>query len=237
LRAIKIAVDDAPVLHHWLLFKDTTAKPHGQVQEVGLLGVHTDGAVLLYGWAPGAWPLYLDPDVGMQLESTVSYTVEAHLNNPGARTMADHSGVEVCVTSKVPAHVADITWVGTDSIAGVSASGTCTPSGKQPIHVIAAQPHMHKKGSHMKVAVNRAGGRPETIHDHPFSFDDQRYYVQDIILLPGDTMTTTCTYSSPATFGPSTDQEMCYFFTVAWPAGSLNNSSGALLHGANTCLN
>jgi hypothetical protein len=237
LRAVKIAVENAPVLHHWLFFKDASRMRDGQVSEVGLLGVHTDGAILLYGWAPGATPLYFDPDVGMQLESTVSYTLEAHLNNSTGRTMGDHNGVEICVTSKVPAHIADITWVGTDSISGTSARGTCTPGGREPIHVIAAQPHMHKKGNHMKVVVNRRGASAETIHDHDFDFDDQRYYIEDTILMPGDTMTTTCSYSSPATFGPSTSQEMCYFFSVAWPAGSLNNNSGALLHGANTCLN
>ena len=238
MRAIKIAVGKAPALHHWLLFKDATAKPDGQVSEVGLLGVHTDGAELLYGWAPGATPLYFDPDVGMKLPSNVSYTLEAHMNNSGLSAQEDHNGVEVCVTSKVPTHIADITWVGTDSIAGTSAVGTCTPGNRsQPIHIIAAQPHMHKQGRHMKTVVNHKGGMPEVIHDNPFDFDDQRYYVKNAVLMPGDTMTTTCSYNGPATFGPSTNQEMCYFFSVAWPAGALNNSSGALLHGDNTCLN
>jgi hypothetical protein len=235
-RAIKVVLDpNSKVLHHWLLFKDTTMKPDGSVTPVGLLGVHTDGAVLLHGWAPGASDVYLDPDVGMKLEGNVSYTLEAHLNNSGAVAGGDHSGAEICVTTKVPAHIADISWVGTDNIAGTTAQGTCTPHGNDPIHVIAAQPHMHLKGTHMKVVINHKTGMAETIHDTDFSFENQRYYVEHSIMMPGDTMTTTCTYSAPATFGPSTNAEMCYFFTLHWPGGAIGGPS--LIHGANTCVN
>ena len=45
-----------------------------------------------------------------------------------------------------------------EAIFGTSATGTCTPKGPGPIHLIAAQPHEDKKGTHMKVTVNRAGG-------------------------------------------------------------------------------
>jgi hypothetical protein len=125
--------------------------------------------------------------------------------------------------------------LGTETISGTSATGNCKPKGPGPIHLIAAQPHMHKKGSHMKVVVNRAGGMPEVIHDKPFSFDDQRYYVENTILMQGDTLTTTCTYSAPSTFGQSTNNEMCYFFSLAWPAGNLGVAN--FLHGANVCEN
>jgi Copper type II ascorbate-dependent monooxygenase, C-terminal domain len=89
----------------------------------------------------------------------------------------------------------------------------------------------------MKVVVNRAGGMAETIHDEDFMFDNQRYYVEHTVLMPGDTMTTTCTYSAPATFGPSTSQEMCYFFSLHWPAGALRSlGTGTIIHGADSCL-
>jgi hypothetical protein len=88
----------------------------------------------------------------------------------------------------------------------------------------------------MKVVIARANGQQDVIHDEDFSFENQRYYVLDQWLQPGDRMTTTCSYSSSASFGPSTNQEMCYFFSLAWPAGALANGAGALLHGANTCM-
>jgi hypothetical protein len=234
-RAMKLAIDpNSQVIHHWLFFKLSAAVQDGSVQPGS--GVHPDG-ILIHGWAPGATPLYLDPDVGVALESTVGYDLEVHYNNPTGAAGNDQSGGELCVTTTVPTHIAELSWVGTDAIAGTSASGTCTPTGPFPIHIIAAQPHMHLTGNHMKVVVNRAGGTQDIIHDMPFMFENQRYYVEDVTLMQGDTMTTTCTYSAPATFGSSTSNEMCYFFSLAWPAGALTMpGTGTFLHGADSCL-
>jgi hypothetical protein len=231
-RAHKLSVGDAPILHHWLLYIDSTPGADGGVQG-GSTGIHPSSN-LLHAWAPGASPLYFDPDVGMKLDSSQGVTLEAHINNATGSTGTDHNGAEICVTTKVPAHVIDLTWTGSERLGSLMASGTCTPR-KFPIHIIAAQPHMHKKGTHMKVVINRAGGMTEVMHDADFSFDNQRYYLSDKVLMQGDTFTVTCTYSSPASFGQSTNNEMCYWFPFAWPAGSM--ASGAGIHGPTTCLN
>jgi hypothetical protein len=237
-RAIKLAIDPkSKVIHHWLLFKLSAATTDGGVNP-GTSGTHPDG-ILLHGWAPGATPLYLDPDVGMKLEGNVGYELEVHFNNATGAPGDDQSGAEVCVTTKVPTHLAELAWVGTDSINGTSATGRCVPSGaSEPIHIIAAQPHMHLKGRHMKVTINHKAGGQQVIHDEDFSFDNQRYYViPDAIMMPGDTMSTTCTYSEPATFGMSTNNEMCYFFSLHWPAGALRSAGvGSVLHGADSCM-
>ncbi|HKU43822.1 MAG TPA: hypothetical protein VJR89_36935 [Polyangiales bacterium] len=231
-RAHKIVLGDAPILHHWLLYIDPRPGQDGGIQG-GSLGIHPSSN-LLHAWAPGASELYFDPDVGMKLEATVGLTLEAHINNSTGKTGQDHNGAEICVTTKVPEHVVDMTWTGTESLGGTTASGTCTPRSQNPINIIAWQPHMHKKGTHMKVVINRKGGMKEILHDEDFNFDNQRYYVRNVVLMPGDTFTTTCTYSSPATFGQSTSNEMCYFFPIAWPAGSMASGSG--IHGPTTCL-
>ena len=57
------------------------------------------------------------------------------------------------------------------------------------------------------------------------------------VYMPGDKITTTCTYSSPARFGKATSDEMCYFFSIHWPAGALSRQSlGSIIHGPNTCI-
>jgi hypothetical protein len=231
-RAHKLSVGDAPILHHWLLYVDPQPGTDGGISG-NSSGIHPSSN-LLHAWAPGASPLYFDPDVGMKLEDTVGLTLEAHINNSTGSMGSDHNGAEICVTTKVPAHVVDMTWTGSENISGTSASGTCTPRSQMPIHIIAAQPHMHKKGLHMKVVINRAGGMKETMHDDDFSFDNQKYYILNTVLMPGDTFTTTCTYSGPSTFGQYTNNEMCYFFPIAWPAGAM--ASGAGIHGPTTCL-
>lgn len=56
---------------------------------------------------------------------------------------------------------------------------------------------MHLKDRHMKVVINRKGAGTEIVHDEDFTFDNQRHYVFDHTVMPGDTMTTSCSYSSP----------------------------------------
>ena len=155
-RAHKIVLGDAPILHHWLLYVDPSPGLDGGVSGNGS-GIHPSSS-LLHAWAPGASPLYFDKDVGMKIDGTVGLTLESHINNQTGAMGEDHNGAEICVTTKVPEHVIDLTWTGTESIFGAMASGTCHPAGNEPIHIIAAQPHMHKKGVHMKVVITRANG-------------------------------------------------------------------------------
>ena len=72
---------------------------------------------------------------------------------------------------------------------------------------------------------------------------DYRANAQDYLdyvrrLQPGDRLTTTCSYNAPTTFGRGTNEEMCYWFALAYPAGALTDNGfiGTLTHGANACL-
>jgi hypothetical protein len=146
--------------------------------------------------------------------------------------------VQVCVTPKVPKNVASLSWLGTDSISGAMASGVCSPTGSEPIHVIGVSPHMHLKGRHMSVMLTRKDGKTETIHDQPFDFNYQHSYLADFMIMPGDSIKTTCTYSGPTSFGEGTNDEMCYAFTLYYPKLALTNGNpvATLIHGPNTCL-
>jgi hypothetical protein len=84
----------------------------------------------------------------------------------------------------------------------------------------------------------RKDGTKETLHDKDFDFAFQVTYRKDITLYPGDTITTTCKFSQPMTFGESTGSEMCYLFTMAYPKGALASPDawGSLAHGGSSCL-
>jgi cytochrome c553 len=234
IRSMRTVIDNGPVLHHWLIFKQPTGGAETVTENA--LGAHPEGQ-MLYGWAPGGDDMFFDPDVGMEVDSSVLYQLEMHYNNKTGGPVPDASGVEICVTPTKPKHVAGLTWVGTDNINGTQAVGRCAHTSQEPIHVIAAQPHMHVKGKHMKVTLARKGGMMETLHDQAFDFDYQKSYILDTVLQPGDVMNTTCTYSSPARFGKATTAEMCYFFTIAWPAGALKSLGlGTIIHGENSCI-
>jgi mono/diheme cytochrome c family protein len=233
VRAFRTRIDNAQALHHWILYEEPGATS-GSVSEI--VGAHPDGQ-MLHGWAPGGDDLYFSPDVGIRMESSTGYLLEVHYNSSDA-SARDASGLEICVTSEPPTHEAIVSWLGTDRINGTSASGTCRPRAAEPLHIIAATPHMHLKGKAMKVSIERADGATDVVHDEAFSFQNQRAYPEDITIEPGDSITTTCTYSAPASFGRGTNQEMCYWFALAYPAGALADGAllGTLTHGSNACL-
>lgn len=234
-RSFRVLDGNKNVIHHWLLYKNIATVADGAASPS--IGAHPDGE-LVHGWAPGGSNLYLDPDVGLEMPGTVGYTLETHHNNTGGATAPDNSGVEVCVTPTVPKNVASLSWLGTDAISGTTATGTCKPTGTQPIHIISVQPHMHTKGIHMSGEITRANGKKEMLHDAPFDFQFQHSYNANAILMPGDSIKTTCTYNAPANFGEGTNDEMCYLFTLYYPKLSLTNGNpiATLIHGPNTCL-
>src|SRR5882672_5517738 len=116
-------IDNDSVIHHWLLYNNT-----GAVQDGGVgssIGAHPD-ASLVVGWAPGNEPATLPPDVGLGIPGQ-GFTLEVHYNNTKGAGQTDKSGVEVCVTEKLRAHEAQVSWLGTQSLNKVTASGTCKP--------------------------------------------------------------------------------------------------------------
>ena len=171
------------------------------------------------------------------MSAAKNYLLEIHYNSSNASAQ-DASGVEVCVTAEPPKNKTILSWLGTDAISSTSATATCDPASNERIHIIAGTPHMHLKGTHMKVVINRKNGMKEIAHDEPFGFENQRVYPEDIWIEPGDTITITCTYNAPATFGPGTNQEMCYWFAMHYPPLALADGAplGNVIHGPNTCL-
>ena len=219
VRAFKTVVDNEQVLHHWILFEEPTAADGSAVE---IIGAHPGGA-MMHGWAPGGSDLYFTPDLGMRMDGNSSYLLEVHYNSNDPNAV-DASGVEVCVSAQQPENEAIISWLGTDAINGTQAEGTCAPRATEPIHIVAGTPHMHLKGTHMKVTLTRAAGGTEIVHDEPFAFENQRGYQQNVTLQPGDRLTTACSYNAPTTFGRGTNEEMCYWFALAYPAGALTDN-------------
>ena len=154
----------------------------------------------------------------------------------------------VVPTSKIePSKVASIVWVGNENLGAASLAGvigvggmppgkeskvqdTCTPRftglpAGQPVRIFEFVPHMHQLGRHMRTWVARKDGTVQKVFDEAFEFAHQISYTQKpmIELFPGDKLVNGCTFfndtKAAVGFGPSSDQEMCYQFTYAYPAG------------------
>jgi mono/diheme cytochrome c family protein len=233
-------IDNTKAIHHWLIYEEDGVD--GSV--VKTIGQHTAGE-LIQGWAPGGTALDFRKfgDVGFELPPT-SYVLELHYNSSDPNAM-DASGAEFCIKRTQPKNVAKMSWLGHDNwpvaldFEGprTTWTGTCAPISQEPIHILFVTPHMHEAGRHMKSVINSPNGS-RILHDGPFSFDYQISYERKEVLMPGETITTTCTFSEPKSFGQATSEEMCYLFTYAYPKGALadNGLIGAFQHGVGTCL-
>ena len=120
-------------------------------------------------------------------------------------------------------------------------SGTCVNDSSAPITIFRIWPHMHKWGRRMTSEVTRVSGVPDptAAFDMPFDFNYQVSYEANVVLMPGDAITSTCTFNNESSgsvaFGPSSDQEMCYQFAFSYPAGELDNGVPSLVGATNTC--
>jgi hypothetical protein len=239
-------VDDTRVLHHWLLYAQNGGLRDGDIH--GCNGRHANAA-LVAGWAPGGGDIVMPENVGQRLPSgdDAYLILEIHYNNSGGYTDAlDRSGVEICATKELQQYEAAPHWLGSERILMLGGgdhdvTGTCTPQLTETAFILSSTPHMHLLGKHMKTTINRGDGSKEVLHDAPFRFEDQVSYPTPTEIRPGDTLTTTCTFNNstgrPVTFGSDTENEMCYNFVLAYPAGSFN-TGGALggNAGDNFCL-
>jgi len=236
---IKPIIDNKRVLHHWLLYQDNV--PGVPTPPLLQIGAHPTGQLLM-GWAPGGDSTdFRDTgeDVSLELPADTTYTLELHYNSDDPEAQ-DSSGVEICGQRKKTEHVAGISWLGFDQLVVPATKwvGTCSPVSLEPIYITSVWPHMHLTGTHMKATINRLDGRKEVLHDEKFDFAYQRSYNKKVTLMPGDTITTECTYSQPAAFGQPTYMEMCYLFTTAYPKGALQGLDlwGTVAHGSSSCL-
>jgi dopamine beta-monooxygenase len=186
--------------------------------------------------------------VGVHLPSTGTIMIQwHHYNNTGATAM-DGTKVQICAVPEANrVHKAGLTFLGTETISVPAGSegknsGTCVNDSSEPITILGFTPHMHTIGIHMQSVVNRGGTGPdENVFDMPFQFDYQTNYMMNppVVLMPGDTITSTCTWQNNGVgnvgFGQSTKQEMCYQFALSYPYGALNNGVLSLIGATNTC--
>jgi hypothetical protein len=224
-------IDNSKVIHHWLLYNTAAAGTEGL--STPSIGAHPD-ASLIVGWAPGNSPPVLPDDVGLGIPGA-GFALEVHYNNTQPTPQADRSGVEVCVTEKLRKNEAQISWLGTQNLNKLQASGTCKPNLTGPVTILFSWPHEHLQGRHLKTVITRVNGTQETLIDKPFDFNSQIVYPTPAVINPGDSLTTTCTYAQPVGFGQGTNAEMCYNFITAYPGGAITQGLSALR--INDCTN
>jgi hypothetical protein len=243
-------LDNIQTAHHWLFY--STNKTDGAGSHTTTVGsVLGSGATLLAGWAVGGDNVLFPDDMGLELPASGILNAQWHYYNQTQQTQPDSSAVQVCVVpAAMKKYVAGITWLGTENFNGLLGmpahtksmfNGTCVNDSDGPITIWGFTPHMHKLGRHMTATVRRNDGKMETVFDRVFDFNAQITYPVNplIVLQKGESITSTCTFDNitdeAVPYGPSSDQEMCYNFTVSYPLGALNNGVTGLNGALNNC--
>jgi mono/diheme cytochrome c family protein len=240
-------LDNRARLHHWILYATENAtQPSGTSAPCNAA---QPGAYFVAGWAPGATNASVPPDASLALPSgpNAGLILEVHYYNETGKEQLDGSGLTFCTAKEsARAHVAGMHTLGSEAICvapGARAHevvGQCTPrSDRGDIHITGVWPHMHKIARRQRIVIKRKNGASEVIHDEPFDFNSQIFYPKgDIVVRAGDTVETHCYFDNDGTqevhFGERTQDEMCYAFVAAWPAGALTPSITSS-QGVNRC--
>lgn len=232
-------LDNVEHLHHFILY--TTDELLHEPGSAAPCNPAEPGAHFVAGWGPGMESAPLPSDVALNLETGpgAGLILELHYFNTDSVPREDASGVRFCTGPREKrAHLAGVHTTGSEGIclepgATREVAGVCNPrTDLGDIHIIGLWPHMHKLGQRMKLTISRADGTTELLHDAAFDFEAQLYYTADLVLRPGDSLETRCYYQNDTTrrvrFGEGTEDEMCYAFVTAWPAGSLVNPRSPL---------
>jgi hypothetical protein len=232
-------IDDARVIHHWILYGVNTPVLDGSIT-TGTLGcaATTLGAVHVSGWAPGGPNSVMDPDVGLVLDYP-SFVLQVHYNNQRYADAADASGIAYCTTTTPRPNAAGVVPLGSMAFNipananDHAVTSNCTgleADGKTPITVISTSPHMHLLGTGFRTQHMRGGMNMGDLSNIPlgtWNFDSQLHYpVPRRQVLPGDTLQTTCYYDNPSPkavgFGTKTTDEMCFNFITVFPYSAAN---------------
>lgn len=224
-------IDDARVIHHWILYGTNTPITDGSVttgcEATTLLATH------VAGWAPGGENSVLDSDVGLTLDYAY-FQLQVHYNNERYSDAADSSGIGFCSTTTPRQNAVGIVVLGNMLFSipananDYAVNNTCSSlssDGKTPITVISTSPHMHLLGTGFRTQHMWGGMDMGDMANLPlgtWSFDNQLHYpIPRRQVLPGDTLRTTCYYDNPnpnpVNFGPKTSDEMCFNFITVYP--------------------
>jgi hypothetical protein len=248
------------VLHHWLLFGTNENQVEGFHKTAVLPTLAGLNPMLLAGWAVGGPNVVPPKDVAFILpEPGAQINIQYHFYNSTNTKQVDASALQICVVPKgARPHLGGVTWLGSEDLGGATYSGgkgmpphmestfttNCNPVRKgvpatEPIHIIGFEPHMHRIGQHMTTRVNHTDGKSEIIFDQPFTFGYETHYFKNYDLQPGETLTTSCSFNNTndygVPFGQSTDNEMCYQFTFAWPAHAMQNNANSWIGVPDSC--
>lgn len=214
-------IDEARIVHHIVLYETSRMVSDGEKIDCGAgLGA------AVYAWAPGQDALHFR-EGGLVSGTDKRYILEIHYNNSAyVEGLTDSSGVRIYHSAPIEPAI-DMMTLGPDGFVlparqRTEVLGDCVID--EEIEIVALMPHMHEIGEDINAQIMRAGDESweDLINVRGWDFNAQLIYDgEGTVLSAGDRVRTRCVFDnegdSPRSFGPFTNDEMCYHFVYVTP--------------------
>lgn len=238
ITGLEVIPDNTQILHHVVLFHDTTGSFADAPAEGRACSVFGDtGFEFMYAWGPGGTPLSFPDGVGMRVPANASLVIQMHYYDSGDPN-PDQTGVGVKLADAVDSEVRlDILGPVTFNIpAGESAWQESDKwryrSELGDYRILAVWPHMHLLGTQFDMGITHDDGSETCLVDlDGYNFHDQvtLQYETPVPFADGDSIKVTCTWDNSADnpyqvndppqdvgWGEDSEDEMCFAFTYGY---------------------
>ena len=238
LTSITVDPDDAPHVHHVVLFQvlegesvdhyegGTTCDIYGEFPR------HIDA-----GWAGGAWPVTFPEGTGLKVPAGTTFVFQVHFEGKAEDSGGSARPSAGLTYSTMPEHeLIVLDEPGPDFVVpadddGFSLDLAYTWTGKDAFHAVTAGGHMHQLGSALTMNHEGPAGSECMIDSTPWDFHRQVFLTWDepVVYEHGDEYGWRCTwdntsnnpfqYNSPPVdieYGLDVHQEMCSAATFGW---------------------
>jgi hypothetical protein len=214
------------VLHHATLLATAEARPTNGGFDCDPM---PPDAIALHVLSPAGDELELPEGVALDLpDETQTLLIEAHIRRVGTENSSSAT-LEVCRATAPPTHLAARIGIAAPVPAirpnmVERASARCQLS--KAWNLVSVWPHMHRVGSEFHAALFRGAERIPIVDVAHWDFNHQLTYPVELSAEPGDLIETTCVWSNPTSDyvlpGIYTENEMCTFGVIGWPASAAN---------------
>ncbi|KAJ9460003.1 MOXD1-like protein 1, partial [Diplonema papillatum] len=233
---VKVSVTpDSELLHHLVVFACTRPHPGGSCKEMDRFC-----SALYYSWSPGMEDFYAPLEAGLPFgkDGTVYFALQAHFDNPsGTVGIVDRTSISFDYTDELREHDLGAMLIGGpiellkidpghkafffDRMCPGECLAHLIPEGG--ITIVQTLEHMHSYGRSSGTEIIRNGKVIKDLTWKRYDFNHQRASVDKFQLMPGDSMRHWCTYDTmraneTITGGLSTQTEMCFAFSLHYPA-------------------
>ncbi len=212
ISAIELRPSAASVVHHVLIFLDTdgsATKRDARDPRPGYNGFVSVGLTYVAGWAPGAGPLVLPPDLAWRFPKGANLVLQTHLS-PKGKAMQEATSVGLRFSKEPPART--YTTIQLPPQFGIL-NGIQIPPGEKnytlrdsftlPIDcdAFAVGAHAHYLGKRMTMTATRPDGSVQTllkVTDWDFAWQEQYAYRERIALPKGTRLDTEVVWDNSA---------------------------------------